>query len=179
MSDTIDPSNRIERGSAMTVVRQLTTCPEPATIVLVRAPRPSVTHYRLEVCRRHRWLISQWAGQQSRREPGGRCGTVLDHRPFDQVVTSHSDGWVRPLTTEGLHEDNGGDVAVWLRAAHERLHQYRGTAADDLPIAAALDHAARIAEQIAHSDAGADQGRVQLLAALSVAETLDAQSRGA
>ncbi|MEU7282495.1 hypothetical protein AB0A69_27520 [Streptomyces sp. NPDC045431] len=72
----------------MLVLRQITTCTEPSTVVIerrVRARDRSVD-YRLEVCQRHRWLPSNWIGRRSTDGAGGQCGTVTDYRPYAQIV---------------------------------------------------------------------------------------------
>ncbi|MFI6688381.1 hypothetical protein [Streptomyces sp. NPDC050485] len=160
----------------MPVLRQITTCTSPSTIVVERRSRARdrPVDYRLEFCRRHRWLAGTWTGRRSPEGAGGRCGTVTDYRPYSAIVQSHSDVWLRALTTHGP-EDHDGDLASALRAGFEWLTAYR----EPTGVAMALEHAARIAEATAAGALPLADGQFQLLVALSMAETLDAGSRGA
>lgn len=160
----------------MPVLRQITTCTEPSTVVIERRirARDRSVDYRLEVCRRHRWLASNWTGRRSAEGAGGRCGTVTDYRPYTQIVQSHAALWLVPLTTNGP-EDHGGDLAAALRAGHELLTAHR----EPTGVAIALEHAARIAEAVTAGSLRLADGQAQVLAALSAAETLDAGARGA
>jgi hypothetical protein len=99
---------------------------------------------------------------------------MLDYRSYTAIVQSHADLWIRPLTAEGP-QDHDGDVARTLRTAYERLTEHR----EPTGVAAALEHAARIAEAVASGTLTMAEGQTQVLAALSVAETLDAGVRGA
>lgn len=160
----------------MPVLRQITTCTAPSTIVVERRTRAQdrPVDYRLEVCHRHRWLASSWTGRRGPDGAGGRCGTVTDYRSFAAIVQSHADLWLRALTTNGP-EDHDGDLAAALRAGFEWLTTYR----EPTGVAMALEHAARVAEATAAGTLQPAEGQVQVLAALSLAETLDAGSRGA
>ncbi|MGC4916356.1 hypothetical protein [Streptomyces albogriseolus] len=160
----------------MPVLRQITTCTEPSTVVIERRTRARdrSVDYRLEVCRRHRWLADNWTGRRSTEGAGGRCGTVTDHRPYAQIVQSHAAAWLVPLTANGP-EDHSGDLAAALRAGYELLTVSR----EPTGVAIALEHAARIAEAIAIGALPLVEGRAQVLAALGAAETLDAGARGA
>lgn len=177
----------------MSVLRQITTCTEPATLVVVRAGRRGdrAVDYRMAMCRRHRWLAERWGGRPSTLEPdGGRCGTVVDYRTYGEVLRSHYEQWLSPMTGY-ITEDDGDDVAAALRAAHDWLS---GEHVDgpDWPLVAptrslmpldavrvALDQAARAAEALAAGLVEEYHGQVQVLAALAVTETLDALGRGA
>ncbi|MFF9074488.1 hypothetical protein ACF1A9_19625 [Streptomyces sp. NPDC014872] len=117
---------------------------------------------------------SGWIGRRTEAGAGGRCGTVLDYRDYTAIVQSHADSWIRPLTAEGP-EDHEGDIALALRTAYERLTECR----EPNEVAAVIEHAARIAEAVATGALPAAEGQIQVLAALSVAETLDACARGA
>ncbi|WP_435057682.1 hypothetical protein [Streptomyces sp. bgisy060] len=160
----------------MPILRQITTCSEPSTVVIERrsltSDRP--LDYRLELCRRHRWLAENWTGRRTSEGAGGRCGTVTDHRPYARVMESHAALWLRPLTANGP-EDHDGDLAAALRAGYELLTADR----EPTGVAIALDHAARIAEAITAGTLPLAEGQAQVLAALSAAETLDAGARGA
>jgi hypothetical protein len=158
------------------VLRQITTCTEPSTVVIERRgrARDRTVDYRLEVCRRHRWLASNWTGRRSTDGAGGQCGTVTDYRPYAQIVQSHADLWLRPLAANGP-EDHGGDLAAALRAGYALLTAHR----EPTGVAIALEHAARIAEAITTGTLPQAEGQAQVLAALSTAETLDAGARGA
>ncbi|MGW4548570.1 hypothetical protein ACWEN4_19670 [Streptomyces violaceorubidus] len=160
----------------MPVLRQITTCTEPSTVVVERRARAHdrSVDYRLEVCRRHRWLANNWSGRRSTEGAGGRCGTVTDYRPYTQIVQSHADLWLRPLAANGP-EDHNGDLATALRAGYELLTVNR----EPTGVAIALEHAARIAEAINLGTLALSEGRAQVLAALGAAETLDAGARGA
>ncbi|MFC7983318.1 hypothetical protein RI578_41100 (plasmid) [Streptomyces sp. BB1-1-1] len=160
----------------MPVLRQITTCTEPSTVVIERRvrARDRSLDYRLEVCRRHRWLASNWTGRRSAEGAGGRCGTVTDYRPYTQIVQSHAALWLVPLTTNGP-QDHDGDLAAALRAGHELLTAHR----EPTGVAIALEHAARIAEAVTAGSLPLADGQAQVLAALSAAETLDAGARGA
>lgn len=165
----------------MPVLRQLTACSAPAThMVEARSrTRGRAVEYRVEVCARHRWLARHWPGRRGAREPGGRCGTMLDHRPYLQVVQSHLDTWILPLTAQ----EGGGEVAPALRAAHELLQEAsgdHGPGRSDIwhAVAAALGHAAWLAEVLAAGLVETEAGQGQVLAALSVAESLDGTARG-
>ncbi|MFD8417408.1 hypothetical protein ACFV2Q_37665 [Streptomyces sp. NPDC059650] len=160
----------------MPVLRQITTCTAPSTVVVERRTRARdrLVDYRLEVCNRHRWLANTWTGRRGPEGAGGRCGTVTDYRPFDAIVQSHVDLWLRALPTNGP-EDHDGDLAAALRAGFEWLTAHR----EPTGVAMALEHAARIAEATAAGMLQPTEGQVQVLAALSMAETLDAGSRGA
>ncbi|MFD3422614.1 hypothetical protein [Streptomyces decoyicus] len=168
------------------MLRQITTCDVPAVQTIEHRSRKAgrTLEYRLQLCGRHRWLARSWPGRREAHEPVGRCGTLLDHRDYDRVVESHANEWLVSLTTQ--HPSNHhGDVAETLRAAHIFLAKareyigppgYRADITDGIVVA--LDHAARIAESIADGTAG-EAARAQLLAALSVAETIAAAARGA
>lgn len=160
----------------MPVLRQITTCTEPSTVVVERRTRARdrPVDYRLEVCHRHRWLASTWTGRRDAEGAGGRCGSVTDYRPFGAIVESHADMWLRALTTN-TPEDHDGDLAAALRAGYEWITTYR----EPTGVAMALEHAARIAEATAAGVLQPAEGQVQVLAALSLAETLDAGARGA
>lgn len=168
----------------MPVLRQITTCREPATVVVERRSgrRGRPLEYQLRTCARHRWLADGWAGRRTATgERDGRCGTVLDYRSFDVVVRSHVEEWLRPLTAEGP-EDHGGDVAAALRAAHDRLWDaavVSRTRPHEDGVRAALDQAARAAEAARAGALDEEVSQAQVLMALSVAETLDALGRGA
>ncbi|MDF3303041.1 hypothetical protein [Streptomyces tropicalis] len=168
----------------MPVLRQLTACTAPATHMVEGRSRTKerALQYRVEVCARHRWLAGHWPGRHTRREPGGRCGTMADHRAYLQVVRSHLDTWVGPLTTQDL-DTHGGDVAAALRAAHQWMREGygdRATARGDLwyAVAVALGHAAWLAEAVAAGLLEREDGERQVLAALSAAETLDGTACG-
>ncbi|WP_327740515.1 hypothetical protein OG749_46500 (plasmid) [Streptomyces nojiriensis] len=160
----------------MPVLRQITTCTAPSTFVVERRTRvrDRPVDYRLEVCRRHRWLADSWTGRRGPEGAGGRCGTVTDYRSYAAIVQSHADVWLRALTTNAP-EDHDGDLAAALRAGFEWLTTYR----EPTGVAMALEHAARIAEATAAGTLQPAEGQVQVLAALSLAETLDAGARGA
>ncbi|MER6684652.1 hypothetical protein [Streptomyces olivaceoviridis] len=176
----------------MPVLRQITTCTEPATLVVVRAGRRvRAVDYRMAMCRRHRWLADCWGGRRSSPEPDGeRCGTVVDYRTYDEVLRSHYEQWLRPMTGY-VTEDHGGDVAAGLRVAHDWLsgEHVDGPERPLVPparslmpldgVRVALDQAARAAEALAAGLVEEHHGQVQVLAALAVAETLDALGRGA
>ncbi|QUW85846.1 hypothetical protein SMIR_41855 (plasmid) [Streptomyces mirabilis] len=172
----IGPSPRPGGGTAVPVLRQLTTCTAPSTVVIERRTRARdrPMDYRLEVCHRHRWLANSWTGRRGPEGAGGRCGTVTDYRPFAAIVQSHADLWLRALTTNAP-EDHGGDLAAALRAGFEWLTTYR----EPTGVATALEHAARIAEATAAGTLQPAEGQAQVLAALNLAETLDASGRGA
>ncbi|MFB7825331.1 hypothetical protein [Streptomyces hydrogenans] len=112
----------------MPVLRQISTCAEPSTLVVERRSRRKDRDfdYRVAVCVRHRWLAEEDWGKSLREGAGGRCGTVVDHRDYAQVVQSHSELWLRPLAMHGP-EDHGGDVALALHAAAEVLAGTRTT----------------------------------------------------
>lgn len=160
----------------MPVLRQITTCTAPSSIVVERRTRARdrPVDYRLEVCHRHRWLASNWTGRRGASGTGGRCGTVTDYRSFAAIVQSHADLWLRALTTNGP-EDHDGDLASALRAGFEWLTTYR----EPTGVAMALEHAARVVEATVAGTLKPEQGQMQVLAALSLAETLDAGLRGA
>ncbi|MFJ4343230.1 hypothetical protein [Streptomyces sp. NPDC088915] len=161
----------------MPVLRRITTCTAPSTLVVERATRhPDRPYdYRLQVCRRHRWLTEQWTGRRTETGPGaGVCGEVLDHRDYLKVIDSHVDLWLRPLVFHGL-DDHDGDLARMLSAGYELLAEHR----EPTGVAVAIGHAARIATTLKEGVLDAEDGQTQLLAALGVAETLDAASRGA
>ncbi|MFF9458073.1 hypothetical protein [Streptomyces flaveolus] len=160
----------------MPILRQITTCTATSTVVVERRTRAGdrPVDYRLEVCRRHRWLADSWTGRRGAESAGGRCGTVTDYRPFAAIVQSHAHLWLRALTTTGP-EDHDGDLAAALRAGFDWLTTYR----EPTGVAMALEHAARVAEATAAGTLQLAEGQVQVLAALSLAETLDAGARGA
>ncbi|RSS81679.1 hypothetical protein EF919_39980 [Streptomyces sp. WAC02707] len=160
----------------MPILRQITTCTESSTVVIERGvrARDRSVDYRLEVCRRHRWLADHWTGRRRTVDAGGRCGTVTDYRPYAQIVRSHSDLWLRALTAHGP-EDHAGDLAAALRAGYEFLTSHR----EPTGVATALEHAARVAEAVTAGTLPLAEGQAQVLAALSMAETLDAKVRGA
>ncbi|MEU9777089.1 hypothetical protein [Streptomyces sp. NPDC047968] len=164
----------------MPVLRQIATCTAPSTLVIERRSRRKGrdVDYRVEVCARHRWLAERdWGKSFTGEGAGGRCGTVVDYRGYDQVVQSHSDLWLRPLAMHGP-EDHGGDVALALAAAVEFLVGARaGREAGGVP--AALGHAARVAEALAAGVLGVEEGQAQVLAALSAAEAVAVADRGA
>ncbi|AVI00042.1 hypothetical protein C5L38_35500 (plasmid) [Streptomyces sp. WAC00288] len=161
----------------MPVLRRITTCTAPSVLVVERATqRPDRPYdYRLQVCRRHRWLIEQWHGRRTEAGPDtGVCGEVLDHRDYLTVVRSHVDLWLRPLTFHDP-DDHDGDLSRALTAGYELLIEHR----EPTGVAVAIGHAARITVALKADELDVEAGRTQVLAALSVAETLDAASRGA
>ncbi|MCL6731038.1 hypothetical protein [Streptomyces neyagawaensis] len=177
----------------MPVLRQITACAEPAALVLVRAGRRRgrAVDYRMAMCRRHRWLAERSGGRRSTPGPaGGRCGTVMDYRTYDEVLRSHYEQWLRPMTGSVI-EDHGDDVAATLRAAHDWLagEHVDGPTRPLVPparslmpldgVRAALDQAARATEALAAGLMEEHHGQVHVLAALALAETLDALGRGA
>ncbi|QKZ20305.1 hypothetical protein [Streptomyces chartreusis] len=177
----------------MPLLRQITTCTEPATLVVVRTSRRRgrAVDYQMALCRRHRWLADRWGGRRSTPESsGGRCGTVVDHRTYSEVIRSHYEQWLIPMTGY-VTEDHGDDVAAALRAAHDWLagEHVDGPQRPLVPparslmpldgVRVALDQAARAAEALAVGLMEEHHGQGQVLAALSVAETLDALGRGA
>lgn len=168
----------------MPVLRQLTVCSAQAThVVEARSLKKGrALEYRVEVCERHRWLAAHWSGRRSSREPGGRCGTMADHRAYTQVVQSHVEAWIGPLAAQDL-DRHGGDVAAALRAAHGFLKTSFGDPSAGRheiwhAVAAALGHAAWLAEAVATGLVEKAGGEQQVLAALSVAETIEGAARG-
>ncbi|MGW3930365.1 hypothetical protein ACWECC_20020 [Streptomyces microflavus] len=162
----------------MPVLRQLTACSEPATHVVEGRSRKKgrALEYRVEVCAGHRWLARHWPGRRSTREAGGRCGAMMDHRAYTRVVQSHVEVWIRPLTAQDLQEHDG-DVAAALRAAHRWLQD--GSRGEFWhAVAAALGHAAWVAEAVASGLVEVEAGERQVLAALSAAEAIDGTARG-
>ncbi|MEV7157207.1 hypothetical protein AB0N77_21705 [Streptomyces misionensis] len=168
----------------MPVLRQITVCTEPAIRIVERRKgvkdRPA--EYRMALCRRHRWLA--WPGGQRPADGDAeRCGTVMDYRPFRQIVDSHVAVWLSPRF-QVTPQDHGDDVAAAFRAAHSDLRAglarpgWQRPAEMGYALAAALDHAARLAEAVADGSVDAEPGRAQLLTALSVAESIDAAERG-
>ncbi|MET8816408.1 hypothetical protein ABZW47_30960 [Streptomyces sp. NPDC004549] len=108
---------------------------------------------------------------------------MTDHRAYLQVVQSHLDTWIGPLTTQDLLDTHGGDVAAALRAAHQWMREGygdRATARGDLwyAVAVALGHAAWLTEAVAARLLEREDGERQVLAALSAAETLDGTACG-
>ncbi|MER6196031.1 hypothetical protein ABT234_01445 [Streptomyces sp. NPDC001586] len=87
-------------------------------------------------------------------------------------MQSHADMWLRALTANAPED---GDLAAALRAGYEWITTYR----EPTGVAVALEHAARVAEATAAGILQPAEGQVQVLAALSLAETLDAGARGA
>ncbi|MFJ5820110.1 hypothetical protein ACIQGT_40425 [Streptomyces sp. NPDC093108] len=167
------------------MLRQITTCTDPATTIIERhSPTGDRTVlYYLGTCRRHRWLAREWRGQR-RRAPGGegRCGVVLDYRSYDRIVQSHVDLWIGPASIE--HPQKHSTIAHTLRtAATSRARSTADWARNpweiETALAAALDHAATIAEAIDAGAVDAESGQHQVLAVLSTAETIDAATRGA
>lgn len=168
----------------MPVLRQITACSEPATRVVERrrGMKDRPIDYRMALCRRHRWLA--WpGGQRAAAGDAARCGTVIDYRPFEQIVDSHVAEWLRPRLHQAP-QDHGDDVAAALRAAHTgllaslALPTGRRPAEMGYALAASLDHAARLAEAAAAGTLDVEAGKAQLLTALSVAEAIDATERG-
>ncbi|MFE3558704.1 hypothetical protein ACFXKW_28170 [Streptomyces sp. NPDC059193] len=82
--------------------------------------------------------------------------------------------WLLALTTNAP-EYHDGDLAAALRAGYVWLTAHR----EPTGLATALEHAARIAEATTAGTLQPAEGQAQLLAALSMAETLDASARGA
>lgn len=157
------------------LLRQITTCTAPATTTITRygPTGDRAVLYRLAVCHRHQWLARGWRGQHTRTPGGrGRCGVVIDYRGYDQVVQSHVTVWLGPATTQ-YPQMHGGSLACTLRAAADWV---RG---GESALATALDHAAAVAEAVDAGVLDAGSGRAQVLAALAVAETIDAAGRGA
>ncbi|MFD5610562.1 hypothetical protein [Kitasatospora sp. NPDC127060] len=160
---------------AMTL-RQLTTCPDPATRVLERRSRrrDRVHDYVLYACHRHRWLIDSWEGGRRTVEEGElRCGVVFEYRDYAEVLRSHSREWVCRLTFNDLEDDHRGDVVGWLRAAVAELcvagreaHEGVRVALGHAVLAAAVERDAKVAQ-------------AAVLTALAVAETAEAAARGA
>ncbi|MFF4933372.1 hypothetical protein ACFY2H_31445 [Streptomyces griseofuscus] len=169
----------------MPVLRQITACSEPATRVIERrrGVKGRPVDYRMSLCRRHRWLA--WpGGQRAAAGNAGRCGTVIDYRPFRQIVDSHVAEWLRPRFQE-TPQDHGDDVAAALRAAHRGLLAGLALPIGRRPalemgyaLAASLDHAVRLAEAVAAGTLDVEAGQAHLLTALSVAEAIDATERG-
>ncbi|WP_405893723.1 hypothetical protein OG272_15755 [Streptomyces sp. NBC_00104] len=88
---------------------------------------------------------------------------MLDYRDLTAVVQHHLDHWISPLT--GLWPP-AGDVAAALRAAHGSLSGYLASQKPHRPEhityaeAAALDHAARLAEVLAANRMDFEWGRI-------------------
>ncbi|MEU9761922.1 hypothetical protein AB0D98_19675 [Streptomyces sp. NPDC047987] len=162
----------------MPVLRQLTVCSAPATHVVEARSRKKgrVLKYRVEMCASHRWLARPWPGRRASQEPDGRCGTMADHRAYTQVVQSHVEAWIGPLTGQDL-QAHDGDVSAALRAAHRWLQD--GSCSEIWhAVAALLGHAAWLAEAVASGMVEVEAGERQVLAALSAAETIDGTARG-
>lgn len=167
---------------AAPILRQLTTCSDPSTIVITRRSRAAdrPLDYRLEICHRHRWLLGEtWPGRRSSESAGGRCGAVLDFRSFESVLKSHRSNWLGPLTAA----DSGSSTVLrghaLAAALHEEVQWLLECKREPTGVTVALHHAATIAEATASGLLPRADGQRQLLNALSVAETLDAASRGA
>ncbi|MFE3146542.1 hypothetical protein ACFXJ6_07750 [Streptomyces sp. NPDC059218] len=157
------------------LLRQITTCTDPATTTITRhgPTGDRSVLYRVGVCRRHQWLAQDWHGQRTRTPAGqGRCGTVIDYRDHDQVMESHLTVWLGPTTTQ-YPQMHGGSLARTLRAAAGWVNGHEDS------LAGVLGHAAAVAEAVEAGALDAEPGRAQLLAALSVAETIGAAARGA
>jgi hypothetical protein len=177
----------------MPVLRQITTCAEPATFTVERVGRRKgrEVDYRLTICRRHSWLAERWSGRRTTSVSGaGRCGTVVDYRTYNEVICSHREQWLCSMTAY-VTEDHGDDVAAalcaardWLAGEHVDAHErfllppVRSLMPLD-GVRVALDHAARAAEALAAGLVEDHEGQGQVLAALSIAEALDALGRGA
>ncbi|MYZ40779.1 hypothetical protein, partial [Streptomyces sp. SID4917] len=122
-------------------------------------------------------------GQRAAAGDAARCGTVIDYRPFRQIVDSHVAEWLRPRFPE-TPQDHGDDVAAALQAAHRGLLAGLALPIGRRPavemgyaLAASLDHAVRLAEAAAGT-LDVESGQAQMLTALSVAEAIDATERG-
>lgn len=166
---------------AVPILRQLTTCSDPSTVVITRRSRAAdrPLDYRLEICHRHRWLLGKrWPGRRSSESAGGRCGAVLDFRPFESVLNSHQFNWLGRLIPDSPRYTVPRGHAL-AAALHEEVQWLLDCKREPTGVTVALHHAATIAEATASGLLPRVDGQRQLLNALSVAETLDAASRGA
>jgi hypothetical protein len=171
----------------VTHLRQITTCTAPAEFVAIRhSQRKGRAHeYTLHICQRHRWLTGpdHWGwGRASHRldTPAGRCGTVADHRPFAAVLESHIRTWL------GMGEPVMGDrpmvFASWaeeLRYHHQDKLRWHSNSPQYQGVLVALGHAVQLTDLLDTGDVDQSTAEAQILAALAIAETLDAQQRGA
>lgn len=181
-ADARDHPSTMTDGTHAPVLRQITTCPQPANHAIERRSqhRGRPLEYRVALCgSHHTWLAPDWKGNLV-PDSGTPCGTVIDHRPVAAVLESHFHQWLgsRIHVWPG---DHGGDIATTLRAAHtwlaaEKLRLRSHETHTGLTVA--LDHAARIAELMASRTITREIGEPQLLAVLAVAETLAASERG-
>lgn len=98
----------------------------------------------------------------------GRCGSVVEFRPFDTLLRNHADLWLRPLL--GVHvDDYDGDWTATLTAVCEQMQQRLDDTAGDgegNPYSGALTMAEMALNYAATGD------KRMICTALSNAETL-------
>jgi hypothetical protein len=57
----------------------------------------------------HSEELPGWPGVETHADNGSMpCGTVLDYRPAEQLLQSHADLWLKPVT--GVHPQTFGGV---------------------------------------------------------------------
>lgn len=169
-----------------TCLRQITTCTDTATMVSVRRSRckDRERDYTVYLCARHRWLTDtgQWGwGRESGRvdDPAApRCGTVADYRDFEAILESHFRLWLSAEPVDGRPHVVTGWVER-LRVCYQTKFEWLGDLPQYQSVLVALGHAVRLAEAIDAGAADVTLAKTQILAALAIAETLDAQQRGA
>jgi hypothetical protein len=156
-------------------LRQLTNCPKPATIKVVRtSPRKSrEIDYTLHTCTNHRWLAKWWKGKRTMLDPSDvRCGLMLDHRSYEEILRSHNDEWVCVMSMHDLDQDHEGDVEAWLRGALDEMSRFG--VAEHRGERVALRHA------LLALTTGQDEAAAQaaVLTALALGETIHTADRG-
>ena len=158
---------RTETGEGVEGLAQVAgSCVGPVTVIVEghrgqdTDPIPAV---RVRVCAGHAAAqpMSALAGLRPRaveETSGVGCGVVLDYRGQDEVLRTHAELWLTPLT--GVRPaDHGGNWAAVLHAAHSALEAEYPTAEGEAyeSTATSLALAAQMAEDL--DVEGADEER--------------------
>ncbi|MGW6598479.1 hypothetical protein [Streptomyces sp. NPDC055036] len=89
----------------MTVLRQITACPDPATRTITHHTNHPEPLWSLHLCDRHRHLATRLIGSRrttAATTPEPRCGTLHDRQPIARAVATHERLW---LTGAGAHAE--------------------------------------------------------------------------
>ncbi|MFE7566190.1 hypothetical protein ACFU76_04390 [Streptomyces sp. NPDC057539] len=80
----------------MTVLRQITACPHPATRTITHHTS-HVPLWTLHLCDRHRHLATRLIGARrttAAATPAPRCGTCHDRQPITRAIETHERLWL-------------------------------------------------------------------------------------
>ena len=110
---------------------------------------------------------------------GVGCGVVLDYRGQDEVLRTHAELWLTPLTAV-RPADHGGNWAATLHAAHAALEGEYPTAEGEAyeSTATSLALAAQMAEDLDVEGADEEGVKAAVLVGVAMAETMATAADG-